>query len=32
MGGGPAVMYVPYTAGVVEFTRGRVTRWSATPR
>jgi hypothetical protein len=25
-------MYVPYTAGVVEFTRGRVTRWSATPR
>ncbi|MDZ4404617.1 hypothetical protein [Prosthecobacter sp.] len=32
MGGGPSVMYVPYTAGVVEFSRGRVTRWMATPR
>ena len=32
MGGGPSVMYVPYTAGVVEFTRGRVTHWSASPR
>ncbi len=32
MGGGPSVMYVPYTAGVVEFSKGRVTRWMATPR
>ncbi|WP_395718391.1 hypothetical protein [Prosthecobacter sp.] len=31
-GGGPSVTYVPYTAGVVEFTNGRVTRWMASPR
>ena len=30
MGGGPSVMYVPYTAGVVEFSSGRVVRWAAT--
>ena len=32
MGGGPSVMYIPYTAGVVEFSRGRVVRWAATAR
>jgi hypothetical protein len=31
-GGGPTVTYVPYTAGVVEFSGGRVVRWSATAR
>lgn len=31
-GGGPTVTYVPYTAGVVEFTSGRVSRWMASPR
>ncbi|MFN0077366.1 MAG: hypothetical protein ACKVY0_12915 [Prosthecobacter sp.] len=32
MGGGPSVTYIPYTAGVVEFSRGRVTRWMASAR
>ncbi len=31
-GAGPSVTYIPYTAGVVEFSLGRVTRWSATAR
>lgn len=30
--GGPTVTYVPYTAGVVEYTGGRVTRWMASPQ
>jgi len=29
-GGGPTVTYIPYTAGVVEFSAGRVTKWAAT--
>ena len=32
MGGGPSVTYIPYTAGVVEFSSGRVVRWAATAR
>jgi hypothetical protein len=32
MGGGPSVTYIPYTAGVVEFSSGRVVRWAATSR
>lgn len=31
-GGGPAVTYLPYTAGVVDFSNGRVSRWMATSR
>lgn len=31
-GGGPSVTYIPYTAGVVEFSSGRVTRWMASTR
>lgn len=31
-GGGPAITYIPYTAGVVEFSKGRVTRWQASRR
>lgn len=31
-GGGPSVTYIPYTAGVVEFSNGRVVRWTATRR
>lgn len=30
-GGGPSVTYLPYTAGVVEFSKGVVTRWVANP-
>ncbi len=29
---GPSVLYMPYTAGLVEFTNDRVTRWMANPR
>ncbi len=31
-GGGQSVTYIPYTAGMVEFSRGRVTRWQASQR
>ncbi len=31
-GGGPTVVYVPYTSGVVEFKNGRVTKWVTTQR
>lgn len=31
-GGGPSVTYIPYTAGVAEFSGGRVTRWQASRR
>ncbi len=31
-GGGPAVTYVPYTAGLVEFSGGRVNHWTSTSR
>lgn len=31
-GGGPSVTYIPYTAGVVEFSGSRVSRWMASAR
>jgi hypothetical protein len=31
-GGGPSVVYVPYTSGVVEFRSGHVTKWVTTQR
>lgn len=31
-GAGPSVTYIPYTAGVVDFSAGRVVRWQATAR